>query len=616
MEIGNNDYQLSMGKLDVIESNSQQVFHSVENHDFTFMPSVGTVVVLQFLSKVEDTKCLFISNDTSISSRFPDMPYQTSIYDSRFSVAGSSWLTYDLCVYLISQDHRFLELFDFVVLDDIDSRGAKSDYLLSLIMNLRIKGKFMIPLRSGFDFEVYTSYVEKFGYSSNVLKLIEQPSKNIYYLPSGSNGPDINKEIIKTIERILEIDTSSNAYDILVLLSSYQEIQLFKNQLLDQDIKHDFSLLTDISNYRQVGSHRRIIIANDSKMFNDVDHKIRFIVDSGILEVEKVDQTGLEIFVKKPTNKNQVNQHLAVLQNENSSYFAVFVEDSLNDFEFGVMNNGFMVQLLYLLKIGIRLNEFEFLKAPRQETVRNSITMLIYLGLITLEIDGTVRLTDLGKTVMNFQLEFSNPSLSLFTALSNSEKFQCTEELSKISSVILSTNVNMLSNDINNGHKTAALPTSNFVAIVDIFDSIIENEQHIKQSNSRGGNNVNLNKMHKYRALNNKDTKKQILHCYKRLKDQLNYPIRSSASHAHSDEIHKCLLMGFQIQIGSIVKNVSNQAVHLTIVPIKNPRQLSELDDDIEDHNVQFIIKPSESEIDEYSDNDIIIYHSCKYMKL
>lgn len=589
-----------MGKLDLLEENSQLIFHSLEIHDFTFLVSSGVIPLLQFIRKVESTKYLFVSDDLSIATRFKDLPYQSSIYDSRFSTTGSSWLTYDLCIFLTTEDDKFLESFDFVILDGVDSRELNSDYFLSLITNLSMKGRFIIPTRSEFKLEVYTKYIEKFGYSSNILKLHEETSRNIYTLPV--DPTNLFKEIIDTVNNILDTDKRTDQYDVLVLLSSRSEIQSFKTQLLDADIKHDYSILADISTYKAIGAaHRRIILASGSKFFSDVDHTIRYIIDSGIVDVEKFDESGIEFFQKKRTNRNQISQNISILQIADSSYFGMFNDENLVDFEYGI-SRCFVVHLLYLLKIGFSFARFEFLKSPGETILRNAITLSIYLGLVIIE-DDSVRLTDLGWKVLKFQVELNIPSLSLFTALSASEKFKCTKELLKISSVLLSVNINTFAKDLKHSwgsHKTLAVSQSDFLTVLNVFDSIIENEQHIKHNN----NNNNYRDI-----ISNKESKRQILYCYKQLRNSLKCPI--DFAKASQDDIHKCLLSGFQLHVCTILKNVSNQgSMQLTVQPVIKRLEYFE----IETKHIKLLVKDGYDKFEtEYENGDIIIYHSCKY---
>lgn len=580
-----------MGKLDLIEENSQLIFHSIENNDFTFLISTGVVPLLQFISKIENTKYLFVSDDTSLAARFKNVPYQTSVYDHRFSVVGSSWLTYDLCIYLISEDTRFFELFDFIILDGVDDRGPKSEYLFSLMLNLKMIGKYIIPLKSNYKTQLYTEFVGNFGYTSNVLKLKEEPSKSVYYLPSDPSN--LNKEIIKTINDILMIEKSLEQCDILVMLSSFNEIQVFKTQLVDADINHDFSILTDLSTYKTIGPHRRVILAADSKIFQDVDHRIRYIVDSGVMKLKKFDECGLESFSTRFTNKNQISQNLSILEHENSSYFGMFVEGKIVDFEYGI-NDCFLVQLLYLLKKGLDVEKFEFLKPPIEQVIKSAINLSIYLGLVKIEDGSKIKLTELGSTVMKFQVELEISSLSLFIALSISSRFNSTKELLKISSLLLSCNVDSLSRDLKNfnHHKTRIhdVPQSDFLTLLNIFDTMIENEQRIKQSSQVFKDNVM-----------SKEAKKQILHCFKQLRSKLNHPVNSER--AIEDDIQKCLFSGFQLHASTVLQNVSNPGtIELEPILSKRPDRLNEMD------KVKIILTS-----DLYENNDIIIYHSREY---
>lgn len=587
-----------MGKLDIVEDNSQLIFHTIENHDFTFIVSIGPVSVLQFISKIENTKYLFISDDTSIVSRFGDIPYQTSVYDQRFSVAGSSWLTYDLALYLISEDHKFFELFDFIVLDGIGERQLHSEFLLSMILNLQMKGKLIIPIDSSYKIDIFTHYIQSFGYSTNVLKLFEEPSRSIYHLPTEPHN--INKELIKTIDEILKIDETPNQYDILVIVSSYNEVQSFKTQLLDVDINHDFSILTDTSSYKLIGAHRRIIITEDPQIFLDIDHKIRYIVDSGIVRTLKLDENALEFYENRLLNKTTYNNRLSILQNENSSYFGIFAEESVVDYEFG-LDGSFVICLMYLLKNELKINEFRFLKAPGEESIRIAINLGIYLGLFIIE-NEDIRLTDLGSIVSRFQVELNISSLSLFTALSSSNRFNCTKELLKISTVILSVNVNSLSKSLDsnmkNGVQKINVPNSDFLTLLNIFNMIIENEQHVKNHNNQLGDFI--------REIN-KESQRQILHCYKQLRNRLSYSI--NPLNANEDDVHKCLFFGYQLHCGVIIvnqENVSNikASSQLTVKPIKKLLNQDQLDNIL-------IVKSHDLK---YELNDIIIFHNCEYL--
>lgn len=570
------NYGFNMGKLDVIEENSQLVFHSIENHDFSFITSIGPVSVLQFISKVVNIKYLFISDDISIVSRFKETPYQTSVYDQRFSVAGSSWITYDLALYLISEDHKFLELFDFVIFDGISERQLDSDFVLSLILNLQLKGKFIIPIESDYNIDKLTDYIQSFGYSSNILNFFPIPTKNIYYM--SSQPENIHTEMIKTIDDIFKIDQSSNSYDVLVIVSHYSKIGSFKTQLLDTDLSHDFSILTDISSYNSIGAHRRIIITTTPSRFVDIDHRIRYIVDSGIVRTPKIDACGLEFHENKLINRTIFNNRLTILQNENSNYFAMFGEESIVDYDYG-MDRCFLVHLIYLLKSGLKINEFKFFKSPNEELIRISINFGIHIGILIIE-DDVVKLTELGSTVSKFQIGLNISSLSLFTALSYSNRFNCTKELLKISAVLLSVNVNSLSKDLD--VCGIEVPDSDFLTLLNIFNTIIDNEQYIKRQ-------YNIREI-------NKDSKRQILHCYKQLKTRLNYSINQI--NANEDDIHKSLFHGYQLHCG--FENVSNG--QSTLKPIKK------LDQD----ELKFNLLINKS----FNNNDIIIFHNCEYILL
>ncbi|CCH42488.1 putative pre-mRNA-splicing factor ATP-dependent RNA helicase [Wickerhamomyces ciferrii] len=586
-----------MISLDLLESNKDAVLHSLETHNFTFFSSIGAIPALQFFSKITQAKFLFISDDLGISQWYKDIPYQTSVYDDRFSVEGSSWLTYELVLFLLSQDTTFLNSFDFIIMDGIDQRSANSDFVFSLIVNLKLQNKFIVLQRSNYQYDLYTKFLEKYGYTSNLINLEEQSSISTYFLPEPCQN--INKEILETLDTILSTDTISNSFDILILLSNDYEIHQFKTLILDSSINHDFSIITDLFKYQVQGSHRRIILSTNSHYFQDFPHKIRYIIDSGL-------QGGI------PINKNQIEQHLSILRNEDSSYFGMFSESGVIDSFNHLSQVELLPFIIYLLKFNQNLNDFEFLSSPPLNNIKKSISYGIYMGILKINDVQDLKLSEMGVMIIKYQLQLNISSISLYTSLvvSITKNFPqvVTCSIMKIISMLITQNIGKLTKFIHKDFEfkkslskimshDESLAESDFISLVFIFNEIIGNEQHIKTSGAK--HNVIMNKF-------NKDEKKQILHVYKQLEKIIGYNIKSKEP-LDPNQLHKCLFIGFQLQCATIIKNVSNgnDILDIELIPVIRPLLLTEK------HTT---LNNSPEGIDLIKSNDIIIYYKSEYI--
>jgi hypothetical protein len=570
-----------------LEEECDKLFYTIERYDVTLIPGLGITSVVKLLSKVAHTTFLMVSDDDSLSVWYKDRPYHGLIYHSQFPSKLSQeslWVTYDVALHYLSMNPQELNSVDFIVLDGIDDRTLNSDFFLALMGRVRIRTKVIIPLKSSFQCHHYEKYIEGFDYTVTTLDLIDCPAVDLYYLASSLTPIKTYTEIISTMTKILKTDTLADMYDILILVSNRSEVSQLSSLIEDAISHRDFSIITDIKEYVLEGNHRRIIISRSSSGFFNFKHRVKYIIDSGIIEVEKTDPNGLKYFDFQTTNKNRIQQLSSIIQMVGSKVFIMQREEDINDFQPEVLDRSLICHVLLTMRFGIKLTDLFFLTAPNSENVTNAMNQLCYMDLLRVS-DNQYFFTEEATELLKLQFSSKAEKLALLVCLTRSKKFNCEDEMLKIVSMLNVVSSKKIANHIIDDELDRSLVStaSDFFTILNAFNCLIL---------------IGLNQRPKYRKDPfTKDIKKEIKHQFNTLHKQINAERNNEPG--SEENIQRCLIMGFQFQSGSLLKSlVQNGNPRASLLPIHPFHEAS----------MEIIIKKPMPHIQEYHDGDLFIF--------
>jgi HrpA-like RNA helicase len=574
-----------MTREQTLEEEWNNLFYAIERHDVTLLPGFGITAVVKLLSKVAQTTFLMVSDDKSLSVWYNDRPYHDLIYHSQFPSTlskGSIWVTYDVAFHYLSMNPRELNSVDFIVLDGIDDRTLNSDLFLALMGRVRIRTKVIIPLKSSFHCHHYKEYIEGFDYTVTNLDLIERPAVDLYYLASSLTPIKNYTEIIKTMRKILQTDTLTDMYDILILVSNRSEVAQISSLIKDAISHRDFSIITDLKGYSLEGSHRRIIILRSSRGFFNFKHRVKYIIDSGVIEVEKTDPNGLKYFDAQTTNKNKIQQHISLIQMVGSKIFILEREEEIKDFQPEILDRSLICHVLLTMRFGIKFTDLFFLTAPNSENVTNAMNQLCYMNLLRVS-DDQYSFTEEAAELAKLQFSSKTERLALLVCLTHSKKFNCEDEMLKIVSMLNVVSLDTIANHIINDELDRSIVSiaSDFFTILNAFNVVI-----------------GLNQRAKYKKDPfTKDIKKEIKHQFNTLHNQIN--AETNDQPGSEENIQRCLIMGFQFQSGSLLKSLNeNGNSRAALIPIHPFHEAS----------MEIIIKKPMPHIQEYHDGDLFIF--------
>lgn len=570
----------------MLEEHSIRLFHSLENYDVTLVPRVSVVALAKLLLKVTGIKFLMVSDETSCNPLwFKDLPYNSSIYDSRKPKMGreSAWVTYDVVLHLLSSRAEVLTQYDVILLDSVDDRTLNSDIFLAMLGMLKVRSKFLIPTKSDYQVHIYKEYLQSFDYRVNVLDLVPSPPVSLYHSESTPTRSKLHKEMLNVIDRILSTESATTVYDILVILPIKSEVLQFRQLLIDHSPQRTFSILTDIKEYTPRGSNRKVLICTRSTDILNASHKVKYIVDCGLLQVEQTDPNGLHYLETQITNKNKIQQHMATLHMDGSKYFVMQKEeDIVSEFHIEILNKSLICHILLSMKFPFKFTDLLFLTSPNVDQVTNAMSQLCYLGLMTISGDEYF-FTDVADDLVRFQFSSKLSTLSLFLSLVHSKAFNCSDELLKITSMIIAIKPNTLSSHINNQEfdKSIVSDTSDFFTALNAYNLLIKTEKRRTQM----------------RDIFSKEVKKEVKYQFNMLQECLGTDMHSS--HGTEDDIQRCLIKGFQLHATTLKKSFDAG---------DNPRMLLTPIFTFQDTSMEIIMKKPLSHLENFSDGDVFIF--------
>ena len=525
----------------MLEDECQRVFQCLEDNDVILIPSIGSSVVTRFLLKVSDTMTLKVSDDVRCSLWFKDLPYYDTIYNSRFPAqlsSGSAWVTYDVALHYLANDRQELERFDFIQLDGVDDRTLNSDMFMAFISEVKLQTKLVIPLRSSFQVSKYKDFFARIGYVTSTLDLIGQPSIETYFAANGSLKLDI--ECMNVVKQLLEMDHEE--LDILIVTSSRFEVARLSHVIRDSMPQGRFSLLTDLKEYTIKGHSKRIIISSDSHFFLDNNHRVKYIVDYGLITVRKTDPNGIDYEQVHITNNNRIQQHISILRMEGSKYFNLQQRDSVSDWFLAIRHRSLIPYILMSIKLNVKFTELRFLSPPETDSFTNCLNQMCYLGLIRITGDGYTS-TELAQRLTKLQFSSHLPRISLLLSLLHSSSFNCVGELLSITSILIAMDPNALANFISQDSfdRSMVSEQSDFFTLINAYNCLIK--QGVKRTLKKDPFT--------------KEDKREIRHVYNCLHNALG--IKTPKDHrANEDDIQRALILGFQFQSALLQKSVDS----------------------------------------------------------
>ena len=211
-------------------------------------------------------------------------------FDDRYSADG--WIKFmtDGILLAETQNDKFLNGYDCIIIDEAHERSLNIDFLLGFLKNLAQKRKDLkIIITSA------TIDTEKFSKHFNNAPIINVEGRSypveVEYRPLDEEAGDLNLGIYSAVT---EIYSQDNSGDILVFLSGEREIleaqdYLSRKHIRSTEILPLYARLTAAQQMRvfHPGSQRRIILTTNVAETSLTVPRIHYVIDSGLARVSR-----------------------------------------------------------------------------------------------------------------------------------------------------------------------------------------------------------------------------------------------------------------------------------------------------------------------------------------
>ncbi len=444
-----------------------------------------------------------------------------------------------------TQNDRFLEAYDTIIIDEAHERSLNIDFLLGYLK--RILGKrpdLKVIITSA------TIDVERFSAHFGNAPIIEVSGRTypvtVHYQPIEADDADSDEALQAAIvETLQQISAASGKGDVLVFLAGEREIRdvshaIRKAQLKGFELLPLYSRLNTREQNRVFEEHkgRRIVLATNVAETSLTVPGIHYVIDPGLARISRYSyRSKVQQLPTEPISKASANQRMGRCGRiSEGECFRLYSEDDFDGRdEFTtpeILRTNLASVILQMLNLRLGdMSKFPFVERPNPKQVNDGFQLLFELGAV----DGKRQITKLGRQLARFPIDLRYARMLLSAA-----KTGCLSELLVITSGLTIQDPRERPFDhqqaADKAHQQYWDERSDFMALINLWRDIEVKRQDLTQGQFRKfcrQNFLSFMRLREWREIH-----RQLLLLIKEMK------FKANAKPAEYDNIHKAVLSG------------------------------------------------------------------------
>jgi ATP-dependent helicase HrpA len=348
---------------------------------------------------------------------------------------------------LLAEIHRDRNLsrYDTIIIDEAHERSLNIDFLLGHL-------KTLLPKRPDLKLIITSATIdtERFAEHFDDAPVVEVSGRTypveVRYRPLDDlNDPEPRDQPQGISDAVVELFTEGSG-DILVFCSGEREIRDAAEALADLDLPHTevlplYARLSAAEQHRVFRAHRgrRVVLATNVAETSLTVPGIRYVVDAGTARISRYSRrTKVQRLPIEPVSQASANQRAGRCGRLGPGVcIRLYSEDDyearheFTEPEIRRTNLASVILQMAARDLG-DIETFPFLDPPDARTIRDGIALLVELGAVRPDQQGTGRwLTKLGRQLAEFPLD-----LRMARMVIEAERADCLKEVLVIASAL------------------------------------------------------------------------------------------------------------------------------------------------------------------------------------
>lgn len=475
-------------------------------------------------------------------------------FDDKYSADG--WIKFmtDGILLAETQNDKFLNGYDCIIIDEAHERSLNIDFLLGYLKRLSQKRKDLkIIITSA------TIDTEKFSQHFNDAPIINVEGRSypveVIYQPLDEDNNDINLGIHQAVT---EIYSQSRDGDILVFLSGEREILDAQDYLSRQHLKHTeilplYARLTAAQQMRvfNPGTQRRIILTTNVAETSLTVPRIHYVIDAGQARVSRYSaRSKIQGLLVENVSQAAANQRKGRCGRiAEGVCYRLYSEDDFNNrtehTDPEILRTSLASVILRASALGFgNIDEFPFVDPPNANMIADGYQLLNELHAI----DKNKRLTNSGRKLYQLPID-----VQLGQILIKAEYLGCLSDALIIVSALTIQDIRERplehAQAADTAHKKWQDNKSDFLSYLHIWHDLLKKRKASNNSQFRKWCRQNFISYRRY--IEWRDIHQQLLNLLKSQKIIVN----NNNKDIDYDRIHQAILSGFISHVGYKKKN-------------------------------------------------------------
>ncbi len=475
-------------------------------------------------------------------------------FDDKYSADG--WIKFmtDGILLAETQNDKFLNGYDCIIIDEAHERSLNIDFLLGYLKRLSQKRKDLkIIITSA------TIDTEKFSQHFNDAPIINVEGRSypveLIYQPLDEDNNDINLGIYQAVT---EIYAQSRHGDILVFLSGEREILEAQDYLSRQHLKHTeilplYARLTAAQQMRvfKPGTQRRIILTTNVAETSLTVPRIHYVIDAGQARVSRYSaRSKIQGLLVENISQAAANQRKGRCGRiAQGVCYRLYSEDDFNNrsehTDPEILRTSLASVILRASALGYgNIDEFPFVDPPNASMIADGYQLLNELHAI----DKNKRLTNSGRKLYQLPID-----VQLGQILIKAEYLGCLPDALIIVSALTIQDIRERplehAQAADAAHKKWQDNKSDFLSYLNIWQDLLKKRKSSNNSQFRKWCRQNFISYRRY--IEWRDIYQQLLNLLKNQKVIVNH----NNENIDYDRIHQSILSGFISHVGYKKKN-------------------------------------------------------------